>query len=285
MGPSSDRDREQTPRNARAEGPATPGEALSTNLPDLIPSLGSAALPPPPGVGVYLPSESAMAQDLKARIDYAAAFCSRRAGTGNRASTRKLASCIEHDEGDKVLAALVRRAHKNPRLEQGIRLLFVEESLNEAAIKYGVEPLKIGANGAGPALPPLPQVAVPYTAAIYPDKHSKGEWEADGLMVYAPGFRVADLTPNEEDLDEEGPDDEYSPETLEMLEANVRLVTASDRMKKLLVEAVSYEAEAFADGSEVSGADLVDFFARWREDVHTLLSSVSHGPAVTDQTV
>ena len=41
------------------------------------------------------------------------------------------------------MAALVRRAHKNPKLEAGIRLLFVLESLNEAAVKHGVAPLEV----------------------------------------------------------------------------------------------------------------------------------------------
>jgi hypothetical protein len=52
-----------------------------------------------------------------------------------------LCNCIEQDDGEQVLAALVRRAHKNAKLEAGIRLLFVFGSLNNAAKRFGVKPL------------------------------------------------------------------------------------------------------------------------------------------------
>jgi len=81
--------------------------------------------------------------NLASKIRYASAFCISRAGTGNRESTRALASCVECDEASQVMAALVRRAHKNPKLEAGIRLIFVLESLNEAAVKHGVAPLRV----------------------------------------------------------------------------------------------------------------------------------------------
>jgi len=80
---------------------------------------------------------------LASKVRYAADFCIRRAGSGNRESTRALANCVECPEAEQVMAALVRRAHKNPKLEAGIRLLFVLESLNEAAVKHGVAPLEV----------------------------------------------------------------------------------------------------------------------------------------------
>lgn len=79
--------------------------------------------------------------DFSKRVNYAAQFCVSRAGTGNSESTRALCNCIESDDGEQVLAALVRRAHKNSKLEAGIRLLFVFESLNNAAKRFGINPL------------------------------------------------------------------------------------------------------------------------------------------------
>lgn len=79
--------------------------------------------------------------DFSKRVNYAAQFCISRAGTGNGASTRALCNCVESDDGEQVLAALVRRAHKNSKLEAGIRLLFRFESLNNAARRFGIQPL------------------------------------------------------------------------------------------------------------------------------------------------
>ncbi len=75
------------------------------------------------------------------RLNYAAQFCIRRAGTGNRASTRALCNCIEQPDGVKLMAALVRRAHRNGRLADGVRLMFNVESINAAAASCGVPPL------------------------------------------------------------------------------------------------------------------------------------------------
>ena len=82
-------------------------------------------------------------QTFEERVNYAAKFCASRAGTGNSESTRGLCNCIEHDDGEKVMAELVRRAHKNPKLSEGIQLLFVLDSLNNAAIRFGVDPLPV----------------------------------------------------------------------------------------------------------------------------------------------
>lgn len=77
------------------------------------------------------------------RLNYAAQFCIRRAGTKNHDSPREFSSCIEHFDGEKLMAYLVRRAHKNKTLESGIRLMFVLDSLNEAAVKFGIQPLHL----------------------------------------------------------------------------------------------------------------------------------------------
>ncbi len=79
--------------------------------------------------------------DFSKRVNYAAQFCIRRAGTGNSESTRALCNCIEGDDDEQVLASLVLRSHNNAKLEAGIRLLFVLESLNNAAKRFGVKPL------------------------------------------------------------------------------------------------------------------------------------------------
>ncbi|MCR0984052.1 hypothetical protein [Roseomonas populi] len=54
-------------------------------------------------------------------------------------------------------------------------------------------------------------------------------------------------------------------------EAYVALLARSPGMKRLLDEAVAFEAEAFDEDEPVSGADLVDWFASWRVAVRTLL--------------
>ena len=79
--------------------------------------------------------------DFAKRVNYAAQFCISRAGTGNGESTRALCNCVESEDGDQVLATLVRRAHKNPKLEEGIRLLFNLPYLNAAALRFGIKPL------------------------------------------------------------------------------------------------------------------------------------------------
>ncbi|MHB0668453.1 Hypothetical protein HVPorG_03891a (plasmid) [Roseomonas mucosa] len=55
-------------------------------------------------------------------------------------------------------------------------------------------------------------------------------------------------------------------------EAYVALLARSPGMKRLLDEAVAFEAEAFDEDEPVSGADLVDWFAGWRDRVRTLLT-------------
>jgi len=75
------------------------------------------------------------------RLNYAAQFCMRRAGSGNRASTRALCNCIEQPDGVQLMAALVKRAHRNARLADGVRLMFSVESINAAAASCGVPPL------------------------------------------------------------------------------------------------------------------------------------------------
>ena len=43
------------------------------------------------------------------------------------------------------------------------------------------------------------------------------------------------------------------------------------RMEELLREAVAFQAYEFAHDDDVNGADLVDWFASWREDVKRIL--------------
>ncbi len=83
-----------------------------------------------------------MVRPLKERLDYVVQFCIRRAGSGNRASTRALCNCIEHDDGEELLAELVRRAHKNARLADGVRLIFEIRTVNPVAERFGVRPLQ-----------------------------------------------------------------------------------------------------------------------------------------------
>jgi hypothetical protein len=78
-------------------------------------------------------------------LAYAVGLCRRRAGTKNNASTRELCNCVENDDGEKLLAELVRRAHKSTKIADGARLLFNLYSLNDAAAKFGVPPLPASA--------------------------------------------------------------------------------------------------------------------------------------------
>jgi hypothetical protein len=82
-------------------------------------------------------------QSFSERLKYAAQFCTRRAGTGNSASTRALCNCIEHQDGERLMAELVRRAHKNEKLNAGVRLLFDVNSINSVAVRFGVDPLPV----------------------------------------------------------------------------------------------------------------------------------------------
>lgn len=71
-------------------------------------------------------------------LAYAIGLCRRRAGTNNRASTRELCNCVENNDGERLLAEIVRQAHKSSIVEQGARLLFNLSSLNDAADRFGV---------------------------------------------------------------------------------------------------------------------------------------------------
>lgn len=55
-------------------------------------------------------------------------------------------------------------------------------------------------------------------------------------------------------------------------EAHVALLARSPGMKRLLDQALAYEAAAFDEDEPVSGADLVEWFANWRGRVRTLLT-------------
>lgn len=55
-------------------------------------------------------------------------------------------------------------------------------------------------------------------------------------------------------------------------EAYVALLARAPAMKRLLDEALAFEAEALDADEPVSGADLVEWFAGWRLDVRTLLT-------------
>ena len=80
-------------------------------------------------------------KSFEARLSYALGLCQRRAGTGNKESTRELCNCVEEPDGEKLLSEIVRRAHTNKRIEAGARLLFNLSSLNDAAARFGVKPL------------------------------------------------------------------------------------------------------------------------------------------------
>lgn len=88
------------------------------------------------------PSEQVL-KSFEERLAFVIRFCRRRAGTGNRDSPREFSGCIEHGDGEKLIAELVRRAHKGKRLEAGVRLMFDVRSINETAIQHGVTPLVI----------------------------------------------------------------------------------------------------------------------------------------------
>jgi hypothetical protein len=55
-------------------------------------------------------------------------------------------------------------------------------------------------------------------------------------------------------------------------EAYVALLARSPGMKRLLDEALAFEAEAFDEDEPVSGADLVEWFSGWRGRVRKLLT-------------
>jgi len=44
-------------------------------------------------------------------------------------------------------------------------------------------------------------------------------------------------------------------------------------LEALVREALAHQAQAFEDGKEISGADLVDFFARWRPRAKLLITA------------
>jgi hypothetical protein len=81
-----------------------------------------------------------MQRQFRDRLDYVLQFCVRRAGSGNRESTRALCNCIEQDDCDVLLAELVRRAHKNRLLAEGVRLIFEVSSVNAVVKRFGVAP-------------------------------------------------------------------------------------------------------------------------------------------------
>lgn len=55
--------------------------------------------------------------------------------------------------------------------------------------------------------------------------------------------------------------------------SDLKLIVASRSLGELVREAVLYEATAFAGDAPVSGADLVDWFARWRETSRAVLET------------
>ncbi len=55
-------------------------------------------------------------------------------------------------------------------------------------------------------------------------------------------------------------------------EAYVALLARTPGMRRLLNEALAFEAKAFDDDEPVSGADLVQWFAEWRGRVRTQLT-------------
>lgn len=75
-----------------------------------------------------------MRTDFQKRVDYAA-----RAFTIGKTDSRKMDNCFEMFDGDAVVAALVRRAEKNPNLHAGIAKAFSSgfpASWIETAQKY-----------------------------------------------------------------------------------------------------------------------------------------------------
>lgn len=79
-----------------------------------------------------------MNASFEKHLAYAIGLCRRRAGTNNNASTRELCNCVENNDGERLLAEIVRQAHKSSIVEQGARLLFNLSSLNDAADRFGV---------------------------------------------------------------------------------------------------------------------------------------------------
>lgn len=81
-------------------------------------------------------------KSFEQRLNYALGLCRRRAGTKNNQSTRELCNCIETSDGDELIAELMRRAHRSPKIEVGVRLLFALDSINKIAPRFGVPPLE-----------------------------------------------------------------------------------------------------------------------------------------------
>lgn len=80
---------------------------------------------------------------FESRLKTAVRICLEHAKTGNAESTRELCNCIEQRDGDRVMAELVKQAHQNPKLNQGVRLLFDVKIINDCAERFGVEPLPL----------------------------------------------------------------------------------------------------------------------------------------------
>jgi hypothetical protein len=88
--------------------------------------------------------------------------------------------------------------------------------------------------------------------------HTPGPWHHDGEFIYAknPTIRIADTTIAIAD------EDRLSEDTAD---ANAALIAVAPDMETLLQEALDYEADAFNNDQPVNGADLVDWFAEWRQ--------------------
>lgn len=55
-----------------------------------------------------------------------------------------------------------------------------------------------------------------------------------------------------------------------------KTITRAGEMLELLRQAVTYENKAFGEDEDISGADLVEWFAEWRELAITIIEEVDH---------
>lgn len=71
-------------------------------------------------------------ENFKGRVDYAARVIAK----GTRNTTRTFDSCFENHDGDAVVAALARRAEKNPKLAANLTIYLTPETIATCREKY-----------------------------------------------------------------------------------------------------------------------------------------------------
>lgn len=77
-------------------------------------------------------------ENFAGRVDYATKCLVRGPGAGG--FSRSFDNCFENNDGEVVMAALARRALKNPRLLGGIRKWFAESYVSDCVNKYAGVP-------------------------------------------------------------------------------------------------------------------------------------------------